>query len=143
MKIKRWKLGFNLLMLTGLAGGCASMGDFADERLLTARFTSGANQAFGSYEATQGAPIPCRNHFADGFKAGYLDVANGGKGCPPVVPPKRYWSACYMTPKGQQAAQQWFAGFVLVLIQPRHRVSNSTRRLQPVCRFDHRLAIRT
>lgn len=49
--------------------------------------------------------------FHDGFFAGYLDVATGGCGRVPAVPPHRYWGRCYTNPGGHQDAEAWFAGF--------------------------------
>jgi hypothetical protein len=49
--------------------------------------------------------------FRDGFIAGYHDVAKGGKGCPPAIPPRRYWSWKYQTAEGQCKVNEWFAGY--------------------------------
>jgi hypothetical protein len=50
--------------------------------------------------------------YACGFKAGYADYLDaGGTGEPPGVPPACYRLECYETPEGQQAIQDWFAGF--------------------------------
>ncbi len=49
--------------------------------------------------------------FGAGFRAGYEDVANGGKGCTPAFAPREYWSWKYQTPSGQQRIAAWFAGF--------------------------------
>lgn len=49
--------------------------------------------------------------FREGFIAGYHDVAKGGKGCPPAVPPRRFWSWKYQTAEGQAKVNEWFAGY--------------------------------
>jgi hypothetical protein len=50
--------------------------------------------------------------FECGFKEGFADYLFwGGTGAPPPVPPRNYWNYKYETPEGQQAAQNWFAGF--------------------------------
>lgn len=60
---------------------------------------------------------PCyqnRQHLDDfgaGFRAGYLDVANGGRGCTPAFAPREYWGWKYQSPVGQQRIAAWFAGF--------------------------------
>lgn len=49
--------------------------------------------------------------FQRGFKAGYMDVANGGKGCTPTFPPREYWGWRYQSCEGQARVAAWFAGF--------------------------------
>ncbi len=49
--------------------------------------------------------------FGEGFRAGYVNVASGGNGCPPAVPPRKYWSWKYQTPEGQCKVAAWFEGF--------------------------------
>jgi hypothetical protein len=47
-----------------------------------------------------------------GFKDGYTDyLFAGGNGQPPPVPPRDYWGVRNKTPEGQQAAEDWFAGY--------------------------------
>src|SRR5207248_2959690 len=47
-----------------------------------------------------------------GFKDGYTDyLFAGGNGQPPPVPPRDYWGVQNKTPEGQQAAEDWFAGY--------------------------------
>ncbi len=50
--------------------------------------------------------------FQDGYRRAFVDVALGGDGQVPSVPPERYWSTCYRTAVGHQLAQDWFAGYV-------------------------------
>lgn len=64
------------------------------------------NRRINSFPATQ---FP--NSFREGFIAGYHDVANGGKGCPPSVPPRKFWSWKYQTAEGQCKVNEWFAGY--------------------------------
>lgn len=47
----------------------------------------------------------------EGFRAGYRDVASGGNGCPPAIPPRKYWTWKYQTPEGQAKVAAWFEGF--------------------------------
>lgn len=49
--------------------------------------------------------------FGAGFRAGYVSVASGGNGCPPPVPPRKYWTWKYQTPEGQAKVAAWFSGF--------------------------------
>lgn len=49
--------------------------------------------------------------FQDGFLEGYHDILDGGDGCLPVVPPKRYWGWRYQSAGGQSAVNDWFSGY--------------------------------
>ncbi|MBX9654031.1 hypothetical protein K2Y11_10485 [bacterium] len=49
--------------------------------------------------------------FGRGFREGYFDVAAGGNGCPPVIPPERYWSVRYMSTEGRARTEAWFSGY--------------------------------
>ena len=54
---------------------------------------------------------PQLGSFGAGFRAGYTSVASGGNGCPPAVPPRKYWTWKYQTPEGQAKVAAWFSGF--------------------------------
>ena len=49
--------------------------------------------------------------FEEGFRDGYAAAGQGGDGCPPPVPPRKYWSWKYQTPEGQGKVSAWYAGF--------------------------------
>ena len=49
--------------------------------------------------------------FARGFRAGYMDVADGGTGCVPSFPPREYWGWRYQSCEGQAKVSAWFSGF--------------------------------
>lgn len=49
--------------------------------------------------------------FKCGFIEGYHDVLAGGNGCPPPIPPKKYWLRYSRLANGQQQISEWFAGF--------------------------------
>ena len=51
------------------------------------------------------------HHFARGFRAGYIDILEGGKGCQPTMPPKCYWDHCH-SPNGLCQTNAWFDGFL-------------------------------
>ena len=53
----------------------------------------------------------CADHFGAGFRDGYADVAKGGTGCPPPLPPRRYWGWRYQNAAGQQGVAAWFDGY--------------------------------
>lgn len=49
--------------------------------------------------------------YGDGFRDGYEAVASGGNGCPPPLPPRKYWTWKYQTPEGQCKVAAWFEGY--------------------------------
>ncbi|QDT57196.1 hypothetical protein Pan44_52630 [Caulifigura coniformis] len=49
--------------------------------------------------------------YAYGFEQAFVDVAQGGWGVTPAVPPRRYWGLCYRTESGKQQACDWLAGY--------------------------------
>ena len=49
--------------------------------------------------------------FRDGFEQAYVDLAKGGNGVVPAVPPKKYWKARYRAPQGRIQAYQWVGGY--------------------------------
>lgn len=49
--------------------------------------------------------------FRYGFQQAFLDIANGGSGALPAVPPSRYWTAAYRTTWGHNKAREWFEGY--------------------------------
>ena len=54
---------------------------------------------------------PHRHHFKSGFIDGFFNVATGGNGCVPAVPPRRYWKSCYETPEGHCKINAYFQGY--------------------------------
>ena len=49
--------------------------------------------------------------FRYGFQQAYIDIANGGTGALPAIPPPRYWAAPYRTVWGHNKARDWFSGY--------------------------------
>lgn len=49
--------------------------------------------------------------FREGFIDGYHNVAQGGNGCQPAIPPRKYWSWKYQTAEGQCKVQAWYQGW--------------------------------
>ncbi len=49
--------------------------------------------------------------FRYGFQQAFLDIANGGSGALPAIPPSRYWAAPYRTGWGHDKARSWFEGY--------------------------------
>ena len=50
--------------------------------------------------------------YSNGWKAGYYDVATGGKGCPPVVAPKEYWKPPVFCEYDPSRRDDWYCGFL-------------------------------
>lgn len=55
--------------------------------------------------------IENKHHFAKGFKEGYQNILEGGKGCQPTLPPRWYWKPCYQSAAGRCKIAAWFDGF--------------------------------
>ncbi|WP_437205285.1 hypothetical protein [Planctomicrobium sp. SH664] len=55
----------------------------------------------------------CRRNtdYQQGYAQAFADVAMGGDGVVPTVPPAHYWKKCARTPEGHERAQNWFAGY--------------------------------
>lgn len=49
--------------------------------------------------------------FKFGYQQAYIDIANGGTGAMPAIPPSRYWAAPYRTTWGHNKARDWFSGY--------------------------------
>jgi hypothetical protein len=50
-------------------------------------------------------------HFSKGFRDGYTNILEGGKGCQPTLPPRCYWKPQFQTPVGRAKTNAWFDGF--------------------------------
>lgn len=46
-----------------------------------------------------------------GFEQAFIDVAQGGWGLTPAVPPRRYWGLSHRTCEGKQGACEWLDGY--------------------------------
>jgi hypothetical protein len=95
-----------LLLCSSVAAGCAQIQD----RRIEARQRRMARAA---YTVSPGAcnGIPHSVDYAQGFEEGYYDIASGGDGCPPALPPQKYWRATYNSPLGQEHVKAWYQGF--------------------------------
>ncbi len=67
---------------------------------------AGANQELAEQIAGK-----VSSDFEFGFQQAFIDIANGGSGALPTVPPPRYWTAPYRTSWGHDKARDWFAGY--------------------------------
>jgi hypothetical protein len=69
-----------------------------------------ARQAWHAQKA-EFAGHPQFHAFGEGFRDGYVSVASGGNGCPPAMPPRKFWSWRYQNPEGQAQIAAWWEGF--------------------------------
>src|SRR5262245_2314634 len=95
-----------LFVLVGVAPGCLQIEDWR----MQSQYRRLAQSAYSSTGNTY-CHIPHSVDFQQGFVEGYADVASGGDGCAPALPPKKYWGAAYSSPNGQEHTKAWFAGF--------------------------------
>ncbi len=83
------------------------------------RYSRCLDEHFASHEASRRAyasmqqcyPEPPNIDFQSGYRQAFVDVALGGDGVVPAVPPECYWSTCYRTAEGHQHAEDWFSGY--------------------------------
>jgi hypothetical protein len=106
-------------VLVAAGGGCSMLQgvrDYAQYNDDTDSFVVGwrnyvwANKAWHARKAYYAGEAQL-NDFGEGFRAGYRDVAFGGNGCPPALPPRGYWSWKYQSPEGQAKMAAWFSGY--------------------------------
>lgn len=102
---------FGILLLVCTASGCNHFFDYADATCYSIKCRHQAKLAWMNARDLYG----CVSHpynFGEGFRAGYADVCMGNEtGCTPPVPPRRYWSSCYMNSEGRAKAIAWSDGF--------------------------------
>jgi len=93
-----------------LCAGCTQL----QEKAIEKHNRDAAWWAWGSaskaYRAN-GVPHGLRKHFGRGFREGYYQVASGGDGRLPLLPPTCYWGPDYQNEAGQAAIFAWFRGF--------------------------------
>ncbi|MBM4000045.1 MAG: hypothetical protein FJ297_11005 [Planctomycetes bacterium] len=108
-----------LLGTLALGSGCTAVqgvreyvayNDLTNDFVLTWRNGAWAGQSWQMHKH-QFLDQPFLGSFAEGYRAGYVDVASGANGCTPALPPRKYWSWKYQTPEGQGKTAAWFAGY--------------------------------
>lgn len=134
-------LSLLLLLLTLPLTGCSSMSHRCSDPGACIRNKCVAHKAWHAWKWCY-EDVDHRHHFAKGFRAGYLDVLEGGKGCQPTLPPKCYWKSCYQTAEGQAKVHAWFDGFSHgALAAQQDGVANWNRiPLSPTARMNLRMA---
>lgn len=102
---------FLLLLVPSMMTGCSAIEEYKND------CCSACQDRMQSWRVWQRvkhcyADQPNIKAFAEGFRAGYIHIKNGGNGCPPLLPPRKYWnSCCYRGCHGQAASVSWFNGF--------------------------------
>jgi hypothetical protein len=92
------------------ATGCSSLHDYVIQTETGVRNSILTQKAWGEWSWCYD-DLEYPGDFALGFKAGYRNVLEGGKGCQPTLPPRCYWKPCYETPTGRSKIAAWFDGF--------------------------------
>ena len=113
MSIRRFSTKLGLLCLTAvvfsLFTGCVPWAKgirSLDESVTDWRdFVWGKRAFFQRYGRDASGP------FMDGFLEGYHDMLQGGDGCLPVVPPRKYWGWKYQSAGGAASVNDWFDGY--------------------------------
>ena len=73
------------------------------------------NRVWSSQAWHENQELAADQRFPGDFEAGFLDgyaaAGQGSDGCPPPIPPRKYWSWKYQTPEGQGKVAAWYAGW--------------------------------
>jgi hypothetical protein len=96
------------LLTRSKSGDCTEPHEYSrhfDEHITRARAEKRAIVAISKCYPT------CDMDFKEGFVQAYVDVALGGNGELPPVPPERYWKVCERDPEGYYEADLWFEGY--------------------------------
>jgi hypothetical protein len=101
--------GFGCTAIQGIREHIA-YNDTTNDFVLEWRNSAWASQAWHRHKAAF-IGHPYLRDFAEGFRAGYMDVANGANGCTPALPPRKYWNWRYQTAEGQAKVAAWFEGY--------------------------------
>lgn len=104
---KRW-FGF-LAICAGSLAGCSSLQESKQEYLIDYRNRRLTEEAWRSMSHQYSNMYMV--DFERGWKQGYYDVASGGSGCAPAIPPSRYWHLRYQNACGHQRVMSWFNGY--------------------------------
>ena len=100
---------FAVLTITQTTGCNLNKLAFTDAWMLSYRDSVWSKRAFNLNYAN--CDQPYAEDFEAGFCAGYQDVACGGDGYVPAMPPADYRSFEYQSPEGAQCVNAWFEGY--------------------------------
>jgi hypothetical protein len=97
--------GWGAIALLLTLSGCTALSDTKYELGQRIR----AKHAWEEFNSCQCESFT--SDYACGWNAGYYDVATGGTGCSPVVPPKRYWKPPVFCEHDPSKRDDWYCGF--------------------------------
>jgi hypothetical protein len=120
-----------VLLLAVVANGCYAACDALTDASIRVRNRMWARQAWDE-SCWRGSNAPHLDDFHSGFAAGYMDVASGKNGCPPPLPPRKYWSPSRLDSQGRQESAAWYNGYAQGVLAARERGVSDWSRLQSV-----------
>lgn len=82
-----------------------------DNACLSSHAWLSAHWAWQHHETMCVKDDPHKRYFKHGFVDGFYNVATGGAGCLPAIPPRKYWKSCYETPEGHLKVCAYFQGY--------------------------------
>jgi len=100
-----------MLLLACTSSGCGHFFDYVDSTVHEMKCKHRAKSAWmDARDLYCGVSYPF--NFGEGFRAGFKSVCLGNDtGCAPPMPPRRYWSSCYLNCEGQAKAMAWYDGY--------------------------------
>ncbi|MFG0335807.1 MAG: hypothetical protein ACF8TS_20800 [Maioricimonas sp. JB049] len=106
------KLRYGMFCILFVSTGCAQIYNCVDGHLIDCRDRIDAKMAWHRCKPDW-KHVHFRRDFADGFKSGYFDGLQGGGECPPVLPPRKYWSVHNRGPDSEARVVAWFDGYMM------------------------------
>ena len=100
----------SVLLSVALVGCASGLRDGWDDVAISRQNRRMAESAWETAEPIY-AQLPYLDDFEDGFRAGYVAVAEGHSGDAPVLPDRKYWKAAYRNPEGHGRAHAWLDGY--------------------------------
>lgn len=98
-----------MALCAGGMAGCSSLQEAKQDYLISYRNEQMAKEAWRSMRGEYNNMYP--TDFERGWRQGYYDVASGGSGCSPAIPPSNYWHIRYQNSCGQQRVLSWLNGY--------------------------------
>lgn len=101
---RRAWIGLALVIVAG--AGCTGL----EEHKIDVRNRLLARQAWKNLRDVY-CDVDYPEDFGKGFRQAYFDVAGGTNGCPPVLPPREYWTVNFVNPLGHRRVHAWYEGY--------------------------------
>jgi hypothetical protein len=110
--IVTWRrLKWSLVITSLLPVGCHQIETECHDFMAMKRDECDAAFAWHQCRKAYKGQVEYLEDFAYGFKSGFMNIASGGNGCPPTLPPDYYWSVCMQSGEGECRVQTWFDGY--------------------------------